>query len=202
MDQPLTAAGHPLTGPATRPSPRTRAAALASALALAGLLTACGGGSGDTEDKGKPSESASSQDDGGSMTIEGEDGSLTVDEDEGTVTVEGEDGSATFSAGGTELPDGWPAEVPVAEGTIIFAQSSTIDGASTFSASVETSDSPEALYSAVRAAITEAGFEKVTEVTAQDGSFATFSGNGWDVLVTVGSSEAGATVIYAVTPTS
>ena len=184
--------------------PLRRLLGLVGALALAGGLAACGGGDSGAQETTKPkaSASASSDDDGGSTTIEGDGGSVTVDEDDGTVTVEGEDGSATFSGEGTDLPASWPAAVPVVDGTIIFASTSTSNGQETFSASVERDDSVADLYAAVRDALQGAGLEPVTETTAADGAFAMFTGEGWEVVVTVGATDDGATVVYAVAPAS
>ncbi len=203
MDQSLAAPDRALHLPPRRPL--ARVLGVLGAVVLAGALAGCGGGSdGDEtsgEDTSKPKTSTSGDDSGG-MTIEGDDGSITVDEDDGTVVIEGDDGSATFSGSGTELPEGWPAAVPVVEGTLIYAATTTTDGQSTYSASVQSTSSAADLYSAVRDALTGAGLQRVTETTASDGAFGMFSGQGWDVIVTVGESEGGAAVVYAVTPSS
>lgn len=68
----------------------------------------------------------------GALGTAGGDVEIDIDEDgeSGTITMEGEDGDATFSFGGSDLPEGFPAELIPAGATI--ETSSTIasgDGA-------------------------------------------------------------------------
>lgn len=195
MNQPLTTVDRALLPRARRALARVLGAT--SALVLAGALAGCSGGTTGVNDA-TPAPSDSSD---GPTTIYRGDGSITVDEEDGTVLIEGDNGSATFSAG-SELPEGWPADVPVVEGKILFAQSADVDGTSTYSVSVATTSSPQAQYPPVRDALLAAGFERVAEATGEGGALATFSGNGWTILVTVGESDAGSAVYYSVTPSS
>lgn len=67
---------------------------------------------------------------------------VSVDEDDGTVTIEGEDGaSITVNDEGTELPEGYPDDAPVYDGTIASAWESTDQGKTTYMVSVTTKDS-------------------------------------------------------------
>lgn len=171
---------------------RTAALALAVGLALAG----CGGGDDATVtvDEGK---------DGG-VTVEGDDGSVTIDEGkDGGITVEGDDGS-TFSADtGGSLPDNWPADVPVIDGTVLYAQTASDESAgTTYSAAIETEGTIESVYEQIRSDLEGAGFTKTAEVTSTDGSFASFTGDTYQVTVTVAESEGKVNAIYIVAPVS
>lgn len=168
----------------------------AGALAVAASLALAGCGGSDT-----PSVSVDDEGKDRTVSVEGDGGSVTVEEGkDGSVTVEGEDGS-TFSADTSgDLPDGWPGAVPVVDGTITFAQSST-DGSTgqMWTVSIDAEGSVTDLFDAAKADLEGAGFTASAEVSTSDGAFASFSGNGYDVQLTVGAGDGATTVAYIVT---
>ncbi len=171
------------------------AGALAAAAGFA--LAGCGGS--DT-----PSVSVNDEGKDRTVSVEGDGGSMTVEEGkDGGVTVEGEDGS-TFSADTSgDLPDGWPNVIPVVDGTIAYAQSST-DGSTgqMWSVSIDAKGSVTDVFDAAKADLEGAGFTASAEVSTADGAFASFSGNGYDVQLTVGAVDGSTTVAYIVTPSA
>lgn len=171
----------------------------AGALAVAAGLALAGCGGSDT-----PSVSVDDEGKDRTVSVEGDGGSVTVEEGkDGGITVEGEDGS-TFSADTSgDLPDGWPKAVPVIAGTITFAQSSS-DGSTgqLWSVTVDTEGSVTDVFDAAKADLEGAGFTASAEVSTADGAFASFSGNGYDVQLTVGAGDGSTTVAYIVTPSA
>lgn len=67
----------------------------------------------------------------GNVSIEGSgtDGDISIDSDDGVMVVEGEDGTATFTQGDGELPEGFPADIPLPDGLVIqLSQSMDMGG--------------------------------------------------------------------------
>lgn len=164
---------------------RTRTALSAAAVALTLVASGCGGGSAETQAKNAIEEAT-----GGSADVDINDGTMQITTDTGNVTVSG-DGEAvkvesdegTYQMGtGTELPDGFPGEVPVPRGELTSAMSS--DG--TFAVLFKVDDAKKAFADYLKA-LESAGFELSgkTEGELNGNFFGTVSatGKGWDVSV-------------------
>lgn len=157
---------------------------LGAALAAATLLltaTACGGDS---------------------VSISTPDGSVKVDSDgDGTVTIEGEDGSTVES--GQELPDDFPSEVALLDGTIINAlRVDTADGGG-YSVTIERNESIETASDAARQLLLDAGFtEEGTQTVTGSLVTAVFRSATWQVLlgVTPSGDDDRVVVSYTVAP--
>lgn len=66
---------------------------------------------------------------------------VSVDEDGGSVTIEGDDGSTiTYDDEGAELPDGYPDDVPVYDGTIDSSWQTSDDKGVTYAVAIKTTD--------------------------------------------------------------
>ncbi|MGB4594191.1 MAG: hypothetical protein WBI63_10535 [Coriobacteriia bacterium] len=66
---------------------------------------------------------------------------IDVDSDEGEVTLEGDDGSSTtIDTENATLPDGWPKDAPVYDGTIESSWETSNDKGTSFSVALSTTD--------------------------------------------------------------
>lgn len=66
---------------------------------------------------------------------------MDVDTDEGEVTFEGDDGSSTtIDTENATLPDGWPDDAPVYDGTIESSWETSNDKGTSFSVALSTTD--------------------------------------------------------------
>lgn len=96
--------------------------------------------------------------------------------------------------GGASLPDSWPSEVPVPGGEVL-ASIATGDGMMvTFGSSAGQAE--EAL-----SALAAAGFSEETRMETAEGAVVTYTGSGWNVVVTVGQDTGSeASLVYVLTP--
>lgn len=89
-----------------------------------------------------------------------------VDVDTGGGEVRIDDGSGSSYVGGTELPEDFPAEVPLLEGEILTGAAVKESGSAVWTVTVQVAgDAQEAFDEAVRM-LEGAGFELATEVQA------------------------------------
>lgn len=186
-----------------------------AALVASGMLALAGVGACSAEniaeraiEAGTGGEADVEIDGDGGVTIESSEGSVTVDPDAGEVVVEGSDGGTTYQGLTGELPDGFPSQVPLVKGTIVFGQSTTeASGAASYSVIIESSIPVSDVYQDAKSALTGAGFEVSNETVGSSGDTAfaggTFTGAGWTVTLSVGTADASSsTVSYSVAPTS
>ena len=69
---------------------------------------------------------------------------VSVDEDGSSVTIEGDDGSTiTYDEEGTELPDGYADDVPVYDGVIDSSWQTSDDNGTTYAVAIKTEDTTE-----------------------------------------------------------
>lgn len=164
---------------------RTRTALSAVAVALTLVAAGCGGDSAE-----QLAEDAIEEATGGSADVDISDGTMKITTDTGNVTVSGgdegvkiESDEGTIQMGeGTELPDGFPGEVPVPGGELVSAMGSE----DAFAVQFKVDDAKTAFADYLNA-LESAGFELSGKT--EGGANGTFlgavsaTGKGWDVSV-------------------
>jgi hypothetical protein len=155
-------------------------ALLALVLATAGCGNAVEGLAQDTVERAIENELGSEAD----VQVDGD--SFTVDTGDGSVT-----------AGSGTVPDGFPADVPLVDGDITFAQTATTDGKRGWTVQVNAAGDPADVAAQVADDLTAAGFE--VENLPADGS-ATIVAERADLsaLVLVAADASGTVVVYTV----
>lgn len=177
---------------------RIPTAVLGSAVALL-AVAGCG------EAAEKITEEAIEQSAGGEGDVD-----LDFDEDGGSVKVETEDGTIEYDVDGSggELADDFPSSVPVVDGfKVVTNASQTIDGEKSFTASGTVDGDPEQIYADIVDEFESAGWETTNDYEqTSNGSFtggATFSDGEYDVNVGVLTDGEGETFVsYTVTPSA
>lgn len=105
---------------------------------------------------------------------------VDIDTDGGEVSIDTDDGSVTV--GGDGLPQTWPDDVPVTDGEIVAATSTTSGAEIISTVTVVTEEGVADVATTVKSDITEAGFSVVEENEATAGD-----GGTWQVVATRGS---------------
>ncbi|MDH3753320.1 MAG: hypothetical protein OEU32_05555 [Acidimicrobiia bacterium] len=137
-------------------------------------------------------------DEDGSVSIEadgsdGEGGSIDFDSDDGETVIETEDGSATISSG-TDLPDGFPGDVPLPDDiTIQVSQTFSEGGVEQFIVSGLVEGPVSDVTDAFIGRLEQAGFTQQQLTTAPDSSFFVYTNDMWEVAGTFFAEEAGQT---------
>jgi hypothetical protein len=146
-------------------SHRRRSVALVSGAVLSGLVLVGCGQAAETA-----IEQAAEQAIGGDVAID--EGQVSVTDDEGNTTVVGED---------VELPDEWPAVIPVPDAPLMAA---SVDAAGKAVTSSWMGDAdPAVAAEAYGQQLLDAGFELDSTGTAPGLNDATYLGNGYQVSV-------------------
>ena len=148
----------------------TRAAALAAVV----LVGACSSES-LTEQVIEEATGAQIDQDGNIVSISTDEGSIRVD-DSGNVEVVTSDGSQVLSGGRDgELPDDFPADVPVPDAAIVSSLASDSDGVRSWIVNLEAEDT-RGIYDEYVATLNDAGFtvEDIVAATT-DGVFSALS---------------------------
>ena len=116
--------------------------------------------------------------------------------------VEGATGG-DVQIGGTSIPEGFPAEVPVYDGDILNGSSITKNGATVFNVVVKVDDT--SVFETIKTDLTDAGFaaQEGYEMVENNGTITGLFNNGtWSVLVAVTTQDGLGTVAnYTVTST-
>lgn len=170
----------------TRPSRRFAAGLLVICFSCAITLSACGA---------DPSEELAER-----MLEKAADGSVGVDIDDeaSSMTITGDDGSVVFSS--SELPDDFPDNVPLIEGNVLAAASSSVEGGSGWSVSMQTDRPASEVTDEAKRLFDDAGYAEDESGTVIIGetTIMTLSGNGWQVSVSIAESESEGTVVQYV----
>lgn len=149
---------------------------------------------GDFSVKTEDGEFSIETDDDGNLTIEGaggsDDESFTIQSDDGETVIKTDDGSAVFTQG-TDLPDGFPDDVPVPDRIEIqFSQSSeTADGVGYVIAATSTRSIAE-LVEEYANRLDDAGFERQQFTETPDGSILVYQRTDYGVAATFASDGA------------
>lgn len=159
-----------------RPSVRLIAAAAAAAATLA-LATGCGGGG---------------------VTVPTGEGKVKLNKDGDTYRVETENGS--FVAG-AELPDGFPEDVPLVEGTVLSGSALDSPDGKGFTVAVETAGDAASVADEVKAGFAGAGYKTVNDSSAGGTAILGFESAAWTVVVGVNPGDR-VTVSYTVAPSA
>ncbi|HWJ64066.1 MAG TPA: hypothetical protein VNS19_19005 [Acidimicrobiales bacterium] len=138
---------------------RTKVAAIGLALGLVLVGSACG--SSDAADK--PAK--------GGTEAGGKGGDVDIDAKDGTVKYTDEDGNETemnVDGEGASLPKGWPEDLtPPDSITLITSTTSTSGGKKTMTVLGEAEASIDELVPAIKAQITDAGYEIAQDTTSE-----------------------------------
>jgi hypothetical protein len=112
--------------------------------------------------------------------------------------VEGATGG-DVQIGGTSIPEGFPAEVPVYDGDILNGSSLTKNGETVYNVVVKVPDT--SVFETIKTDLTDAGFEPQEFDAADPAATVTLHNNGtWSVLVAVTTQDPiGAVANYTVT---
>ena len=119
----------------------------------------------------------------------GEGVDLELGDDGQIASIETEDGSFEMSAGGGEVPEEWPDDVPLFDGGEISSSQVVTDAGQTAVIVGYTTDAdPEATFDSLIEAYEAAGFAALsTSNTGDDnGIFATYAGSRGDTTLSVG----------------
>lgn len=120
--------------------------------------------------------------------VEGATG-ISVDESDDSVTIKGEDGSeTTVNSGEGKLADGFPDSIPVYEGTVGDSAGMTANGASTWTASITTSDSIDEVKTWYKDELEAGGWEITFDMDSNDSSgdrTVAYSAESGDLTLTV-----------------
>lgn len=158
-----------------------RAAAAAAVLGVATALAGCGGD--------QIAEEVVERQVEGALGTAGGDVEIDIDEEgeSGSITVEGEDGDATFSFGGSDLPEGFPAEL-VPDGATIETSSTIASGDGAMDmVSFITDRATEELFDHYVDLLPSLGYtlEQQIENTINDVTSFTVAGSGEGVTITI-----------------
>ena len=101
--------------------------------------------------------------------------------------------------GGAALPEGFPAEVPLVEGEILFGGGVKAEGTQVWNVTIKVTDA--AAFETVTTQLTGAGFltSDIIGGTTEAGSAGTFQSSDYNVSVLVSTSDTDTTVNYTVT---
>ncbi|WP_370249515.1 hypothetical protein [Nocardioides sp.] len=171
--------------PLLRLTSRTAAAALAVLLGAA-ALTGCGG-----DDAADNAAERQIEDAMASNGIEGD-----VDVEDGEVSVDTGDGS--FSTG-SDLPDGFPADVPLVDGEVQFGMATDENGQEGYAVSIEVDADPDAALAEAGGLLEDAGYTGDDSLGAGGGNFSNGTYNVF-VFATANPDTSGSIVQYAVAP--
>jgi hypothetical protein len=136
-----------------------RAGLLVAGLAAAGLVAGCGAGD-------KASEAISE-----AIAEAGLGEGADVNLEDGSVTIETPEGKVSYGEG-QSLPEGFPEDVPMADGTVIIGGGRTdvTDGVS-FTVDARVDADPAEVFADLVAAYEAEGWTTLSETTATDGGF-------------------------------
>ena len=139
--------------------------------------------------------------DEGEVTIQSDEGEVSISSDEETVTIDSDEGEATFGSG-AELPEGFPAEVPVyGNMEIVSSMSGTDDGVTSYTVSGLSEDSVDVIKEWYEAQL--AGWEITGQFSmdTDDGSTASINAMSGEseLNIMMAEDEDGTTIIIGVT---
>lgn len=120
--------------------------------------------------------------DDGNVTIQGEDGEIQfdVDEENGLTVVSTPDGQTIVGSG--ELPDDFPADVPVPDGlTVLSGTMMDSPDGQVFIVNGSVGGDFSSATESYAAALEAAGFEQQSMTESTDGTFFAFVSDAWNV---------------------
>ncbi len=172
-------------------TPRTLLAPTAGLLLLLGT-TACG-----ADQLGERAAESAVERAAEAAASEGVD--VDIDTDGGGVTVETSEG--TFTSGVGSLPEGFPEDIPIAEGEIFSGASSTTEGQQGWLVTVSVDQAPDEALAEAGAALEAAGYSPGDNSIAMEGlSFVQYVGSEWDLILGATEDGEGGTLLsYTVT---
>lgn len=178
------------------PLPRTPRTLLAPAAGLLLLLGTAACGADEVAERAAESAVEKAIEDAASS--EGVD--VDVDTGDGSVTIESSDG--TFTSGMGSLPQGFPEDIPVAEGDILQGASSEGNGTTGWVVSVAVDQSPDQALAEAAAALEGAGYTEGDNSASMEGlSYVQYVGSEWEIILgAVDNGEGGTLLSYTVTP--
>lgn len=118
---------------------------------------------------------------------------VDIDENGGTLTIEGEDGGSVV-IGGTEVPSDFPAELPLPARDPVTALNSSSSMAVTYDGL--TLEEVESLSERIDAV----GYERASDFTSGSSIMRTWENDEWTISLIWSGSEDSSTLIYGATP--
>lgn len=114
---------------------------------------------------------------------------VKIDKSGDEVTIQGEDGSEVTASSGGELPDGFPADVPVYEGNII----ASVKAPEGYSVTIEAASDVATVFDWYKTELDSQGWEIKSEVKVQDGGALSAEKGTQQLQVTFGADSGDAT---------
>lgn len=128
---------------------------------------------------------------------------VDIDSGGGGVTVETSEG--TFTSGVGSLPEGFPEDIPIAEGEILSGASSTMQGQQGWLVSVSVDQAPDEALAAAGAALEDAGYAEGDNSMAMEGlAYVQYTGSDWEIILGATEDGQGGTLLSytVIEPTS
>jgi len=98
---------------------------------------------------------------------------VEIDDDGGSVSIETEDGSVDISGGeSAEVPEGFPSDMPLYEGTLLMASTMDTEDGTVYSLGIETTDDTGDVGDWYRDKLYDEGWSTVSEITNDSGGSA------------------------------
>lgn len=104
--------------------------------------------------------------------------------------------------GGVSVPDGFPSEVPLVDGTVQFGGSVGDDNGRVFNVTIKVAGGNP--YDGIKSQLADAGFVDNGTIggSTDDGGTLIYSNDNWGVLVVIGKDDSDFVVNYTVTSTN
>ena len=138
--------------------------------------------------------------DEGEVTIQSDEGEVSISSDEETVTIESDEGEATFGSS-AELPEGFPAEVPVYENMdITSSMSGTNDGKTSYTVTALSEDGVDDIKEWYESQLSGWNITGEFSMETDDGQTASINaeGTGYDLSLMIAEDDEGTVVIISV----
>lgn len=125
---------------------------------------------------------------------------VDVDAEDGSVSIESSDG--TFTSGMGALPQGFPEDIPLADGEILQGASSDGNGTTGWFVSVTVDRSADEALAEASALLEGAGYAEGDNSMAMEGlSYVQYVGSEWEIILgATDNGEGGTLLSYTVTP--
>jgi len=177
-------------------SHRSHRAALAASGALLLLLGASACGADEVAERAAESAVERAIEDAASS--EGVD--VDIDSEDGSVSIESSDG--TFTSGMGNLPQGFPEDIPVADGEILQGASSDGNGTTGWFVTVTVDQPGDQALAEAGAALEDAGYSVGDNSAGMEGlSYQQYVGSEWEIILGAADNGEGGTLLsYTVTP--
>lgn len=126
---------------------------------------------------------------------------VRVDEDGSSVTIEGEDGSTiTYDDEGTELPEDYPDDVPVYDGTIDSSWETKDEKGTTYAIAIKTTDATEDVVAWYEEQLADKGWEIKTTFKDESSGMVSAEKDDLSFYLAAGAENEGTAITQTVGP--